>query len=160
DMYIMMDQSYSMNDSVGAKGTKWDNITKALKQFVGQSPLTDGIGIGIQYFGGPSVACNATSECPADEVHPDTQPHVTCNPNKTNSLKFCYTRGSCDPKDYAKADVDIDLLPGAAAKISASLDAHAPATQTPTGAALQAAIDYATTWATAHTDHTTIVVLA
>jgi hypothetical protein len=44
--------------------------------------------------------------------------------------------------------------------MQASLDKHAPQSFTPTGPALQGALQYAQTWAAAHPERTTIVVLA
>jgi hypothetical protein len=62
DMYIMLDQSGSM------KGSKWTDVTSALKTFVGQGDAK-GIGVGIQYFGLPGskncdVNAYATPEVP------------------------------------------------------------------------------------------------
>src|SRR5262249_23558572 len=68
--------------------------------------------------------------------------------------------GSCNVPDYSKADVPIQLLPGVAQAIITSLGNHKPGGGTPTSAALQGAVNYATTWAQAHTDHRTIIVFA
>lgn len=80
----------------------------------------------------------------------------------TNSV--CVSANICDVSDYSTPDVAIAVLPGVAGAFNASLDAHEPAPIpfgfTPTGPALQGAIDYAQTWATANPEHRTIVVLA
>jgi hypothetical protein len=46
DLYIMLDQSGSMDDPVSG-GTKWTAVTGALNTFFGQ-PGLDGVSIGIQ----------------------------------------------------------------------------------------------------------------
>jgi hypothetical protein len=67
---------------------------------------------------------------------------------------------SCNWQDYSTPDVGITLLPGAATPIVNSLGAHGPSGNTPTYPALQGAYAYATSWAQAHPDRKTIVVLA
>ncbi len=67
DMYIMMDQSKSMNEATGTPGVdKWQAISQAISAFVGD-PKSAGIGVGIQYFGlpgggggGGKDSCNAS----------------------------------------------------------------------------------------------------
>lgn len=51
DLYVMLDQSASMNESVTG-GTKWSAVTGALHTFMGQ-PGLDGVSVGIGYFGVP-----------------------------------------------------------------------------------------------------------
>ena len=70
---------------------------------------------------------------------------------------------SCDYTKYAKPEIEIDTLPNAAGKLTASLNnstLHSPSTGTPTYAALKGAVTHAKQWAIAHPTHTTIVVLA
>jgi hypothetical protein len=67
---------------------------------------------------------------------------------------------SCTASDYAKADVEIAPLPQIATAINNSIAQHSPSTGTPTSAALQGAIDHATTWAHAHTGDAVAVILA
>lgn len=45
DIYIMMDRS----DSMGSEN-KWSNVTDAVQYFLSQSPATDGMGVGINFF--------------------------------------------------------------------------------------------------------------
>ena len=70
----------------------------------------------------------------------------------------------CAVGQYETPDVGIDLLPGNAAALSSSLAARGPAPLpfgfTPTGPALQGAINYAKTWATANPTHRVVAVLA
>src|ERR1700733_1537399 len=58
DMYVMLDQSRSMDDD-----TKWTSVTGALKSFFAQ-PSAAGIGVGLQYFGldsgGDGSSCTAS----------------------------------------------------------------------------------------------------
>ena len=67
---------------------------------------------------------------------------------------------ACGVSQYATPDVPIGKLPGAKAALQASLAKHAPQSFTPTGPALQGALQYAQGWAAAHPERTTIVVLA
>jgi hypothetical protein len=66
----------------------------------------------------------------------------------------------CMIPNYARPTVPIAALPGAANAITTAIAALVPAGQTPTSAALQGALQYAKTWAAAHPDRQTIVVLA
>ena len=50
DIYIMLDQSGSMDDTVSGGGTKWTAVTSALNSFLTQPGLT-GFSVGLQYFG-------------------------------------------------------------------------------------------------------------
>src|ERR1700710_2665300 len=67
DLFIMLDQSSSMTDTVSGGGTKWSTVTSALDTFV-QQPGLDGVSVGIQYFGVPpggSGTCSVLS-CTVD----------------------------------------------------------------------------------------------
>jgi hypothetical protein len=129
DMFIMYDQSGSMDDEVAGNITKWTAIKDALVQFV-NDPVSDGIGVGMQYFP--------------------------------------LNRGSCMAPDYGVAEVPIEPLPAVRPKIVSSLTSHTGpggttnggGGGTPTSAALQGAVNYATAWAAAHTDRKVILVLA
>jgi hypothetical protein len=72
----------------------------------------------------------------------------------------CAFGDSCTATDYAAPAVTIASLPGVAPTVIASLGAHSPSGNTPTSAALQGAIDQASTYAAAHTGHTVVAVLA
>jgi hypothetical protein len=125
DIYMMLDQSGSMTDTVSGGGTKWSAVTSALDAFLTQPGLT-GFSVGLQYFG----------------------------------LQGGGFGDSCTASDYATAAVEIAPLPGSATALTSSIAAHSPTTGTPTSAALQGAINHATTWATAHTGDVTAVVFA
>ncbi len=152
DIYIMLDQSGSMNEMVAGGGTKWTAVSGALKTFVAQ-PST-GVSVGIQYFGlktagGCTPTCNTSADCGAN------------GPCFLGACLGC-TAGadSCTASDYAKPEVEIALLPGNATPLTTSIGMHSPTTGTPTSAALQGAVDHAKAWAGAHSGHATIVVFA
>jgi hypothetical protein len=154
DLYIMLDRSSSMNDTVSGGGSKWSAVTAALKTYIAQPSLT-GVSVGIQYFGVPA----SVGSCP-----PSCQTNADCGssgPCVFNTCLGCAGGGdSCVAADYAKPDVEIAALPGGGTALTASINAHSPTTSTPTSAALQGAVDHAKAWATAHTGHAVVAVLA
>ena len=160
DMYIMLDQSGSMSDTVAGGGTKWTAVTGALDSFINQPNLT-GISAGIQFFGVASsggtcstLSCTQTSDCGAS----------ACGPCVSNVCIGAIGAGgggdSCTASDYAKAAVEIAPFPGVASQIHSSMGQHSPTTGTPTSAALQGAIDHASAWATSHAPDAAVVVFA
>jgi hypothetical protein len=58
DIYIMLDQSGSMDDEPN-NPTKWESVTQALDSFVTQ-PNPSGVSVGIQYFGLDNDTCTAS----------------------------------------------------------------------------------------------------
>ncbi|MBS2027500.1 MAG: VWA domain-containing protein [Deltaproteobacteria bacterium] len=161
DMYIMLDQSGSMSETVAGNTDKWSAVTGALSSFVNQPGLA-GISVGIQYFGLPP---SGGSSCPSQ-----------CN-NSANTQAcesggglcyggYCIGCGgggggdSCIASDYATPEVEIAPLPGVASAITNSLSQHSPSTDTPTSAALLGAVEHAATWHSSHPDHVVIAVLA
>src|SRR5262249_22645882 len=75
--------------------------------------------------------------------------------------KVCQQKnGGCDPAPYAKPEIEIAPLPGAAQALSQSISQHRPSTGTPTMPALQGAVQHAKEWAQAHPGHVTIALLA
>ncbi len=149
DMYIMLDQSGSM------QGTKWTQVTTGLKTFV-QQPNLDGFSVGLQYFGVSGAQTSCPTSCTKD---------ADCGSGNLCFNNACICLGSiggdsCTAADYAHPEVEISPLPGAAAPLIASINAHSPTTGTPTSAALQGAIDHATAWGSAHPGDVTVVVLA
>ena len=153
DMYIMLDQSGSMNDS-----NKWTSVTTALKSFLTQ-PTAAGLGVGIQYFGLPPGSAGCPTTCANSN---DCNGNGTCLPfiNKCSGCLGGGGASSCNGADYAVPEIEIAPLPGSAQALTASINAHSPSTGTPTSAALQGAVDHAKTWATAHAGHVTIAVFA
>lgn len=157
DLYVMLDRSSSMSDSVSGGGTKWSTVTSALGTFV-QQPGLDGVSVGMQYFGVPSgqtcsvTTCTVDADCGAS----------ACGPCVAN---FCLgvvssLGDSCSASDYAMPAVEIAPLPGVASSIVSSMSAHSPTTGTPTSAALQGAVDHAKAWRQAHPSDAVVAVLA
>lgn len=149
DIFIMMDQSGSMNDVLSGGGTGWEAAKSAFNAFLSSNTMA-GVGVGIQYF--PLLKeCSTHAECDL-EGQPDTG---ACSSGK------CVFPGSlCDTGLYGTPDVPIAALPGVQTAITASLDAHSPLGGTPMGVALSGALAHAKSWAAAHTDRSTIVLLA
>lgn len=207
DIYVMYDQSGSMDEKTGmgaGSPTKWAAAKTAFFSFLAD-PASAGIGVGIQYFayyppGVPST-CTAEADCKgygpcatnkacdkeslaAGVVQPCTaatdcktggacvdvgtcsnNPAAGCfsnanclAPGKCQFDKFCQMR-ECKASDYATPEVPIAPLPGNRTALETSLNAHKPISDTPTGPALQGAIQHATTWAKANPTHSVIVLL-
>jgi Mg-chelatase subunit ChlD len=129
-----------------------------------------------------TVPCNTDADCPrrstcvpigqcqydhnflcpnpgAAQCGPDPNgfPLGTCDvlPSST-----CVFGDSCVAQDYQTPAVPIALLPGVAATVTASLAAHQPEGNTPTSAALQGAINEASSYARANPGHSVVAVLA
>jgi hypothetical protein len=158
DMFVMLDQSGSMDETVAGGGSKWDAVTTAIDTFV-QQPGLDGISIGIQYFGLPPgggtcsvLTCTQSSDCGASACGP-------CLLGVCAGV-LASAGDSCTASDYATAAVEIAPLPGIASAITSSMAGHSPTTNTPTSAALQGAIEHASSWAHAHVGDAVAVVLA
>jgi hypothetical protein len=69
-------------------------------------------------------------------------------------------KSSCTVSDYEKAEVPIAALPGVASSVNTSLLLQKPFTDTPTGPALQGALQYARKYRAANPGHVVTVVLA
>jgi hypothetical protein len=160
DLYIMFDQSGSMEDPpAGGGGTKWSAVASALTTFV-QQPQSSGIGVGIQYFPLSSGASCNVLQCASD-----ADCGAGCGPCEMPVPGFGVCTGfgatdSCTVSDYATPDVEIAVLPGNAAAISTSVASHSPSGGTPTSAALEGAVSHASAWAAANPGHVVVVVLA
>jgi len=134
DIFIMLDQSGSMEDD-----NKWGSVTGAIGAFV-SLPEVSGIGVGLQYFALPaSISCPPSCTVDAD--------CGTCGPCFQNICIPAGSSDSCNPADYATAEVPIAPLPGNAQALIDSMAMHGPSTGTPTKPALQGAIDFAKAWA-------------
>jgi hypothetical protein len=94
DMYIMLDSSYSMTETVGTtRTTKWQAITAALTTFL-RDPSSAGIGVGLQYF--PLVNASVPQECNLDT---DCGASGPCDIQRTcvggTTIKACSTDADC-----------------------------------------------------------------
>jgi hypothetical protein len=161
DIYVMQDQSGSMKDAVTG-GTKWSAVGAAVDTFL-QQPLT-GVSVGLQFFPLkgfiPSCGvqnCTTDADCGSNC---GTCTQATVDGGTTNVCSGYGSLDSCAAAKYAVPDVEIQPLPGVYSQIQQTWLAHSPNGGTPTSAALQGAIDHAKTWASAHPDHVTIVLLA
>lgn len=155
DLFIMLDQSGSMSETVSGGGTRWDAVTGALQSFF-TDPANAGLGAGIQYFPLTSgAACPATCASNAD--------CGAFGPCFVFVCLGCAGGGSdsCDAADYAVPEVGIAPLGAAQANaLATSMNAHGPSGNTPTGPALQGALSHAQNWAIQHPSHNVVVVLA
>jgi hypothetical protein len=159
DIFVMLDQSGSMDLDAGNLLSRWDTVKQAISQFV-KLPDSAGIGIGIQYFGLPDPSPHGciTQTCGTDTDC--TGGCTTCMPQGLCQAPFNPDIDSCEAIDYAWAEVPIQPLPGVGNFIVGSMSAHTPGTNTPTLPALEGAIIYAKAWANAHPDRITVVTLA
>ncbi|HEY1556024.1 MAG TPA: VWA domain-containing protein [Kofleriaceae bacterium] len=159
DLYVMLDQSSSMDDSVMG-GTKWTAVTSAIQTFLGQPGLT-GVSVGLQFFAVPAGTANT---CTVFTCTTDTD----CGGSACGPCTFGVCLGafsglggdSCAAADYATPAVEIAPLPGVATSIDAAMGMHSPTTSTPTSAALQGAVDHAQAWQAAHASDAVAVILA
>lgn len=163
DMFVMLDKSGSMKESVGTSD-RWTAVTSALGAFLKQ-PNTAGISVGIQYFGQPKAGakmCPSTCVKDADCGDPTCGLCTVIIPGLFGVCGGAITVGgdSCDANDYAKPAVEISALPAAADMLINSMKAQAPEGGTPTSAALAGAVQHAKEWAKNHPSHVTIAVFA
>jgi hypothetical protein len=168
DLFIMLDQSQSMDQAVGSAGdTRWTAVTKAISAFVKQ-PEANGIGVGINYFGvslGKRMCLATTINCTKDtDCAPGCGPCVPFGPGSTQRVcKEVFgdiNADMCDVANYNKAETPIAPLPGNAQPILDSLARHEPTSSTPTSAALQGSTDFCRQWATDHAGRVVVNVFA
>lgn len=160
DIYIMLDQSGSMLETIGATTqTKWKAVTGALQDFLTQPGLgTNGISVGIQYFGVPP---SAVPSCPATcSSDADCGNYGPCNTSGQCVTCQFPAPDSCNPADYAKPAVEIAPLFNAQIVTLLQSFPQTPYGNTPTQAALQGAIDYAKAQASKNPDHVVVALFA
>ncbi len=68
-------------------------------------------------------------------------------------------QASCETAEYTTPAVEIGILPDHAGAITASLDGIAPTGETPSGAAIRGACDYASTYKADHPGHEVVILL-
>jgi hypothetical protein len=145
DMYFLVDSSGSMAEPTASGANKWDLVTSALVNFLG-NPVNAQIGVGIGYFpDAPPPTCSAG------------QPGCLCIPFV--NLCFANQGGSCVATDYAKPSVALALPPEPALLIS-NIQQRAFAGGTPTRAALEGTYQYLQTWTAQHPGRKVALVLA
>ncbi len=158
DLYILLDRSDSMLDADTNGLQRWSAITQAVKNFVDLQGNA-GMGLGLGYFP-VALSKPLPSAC---SVSDDCFPYIAqCTLNSCCYGNLCNEKptSSCLASDYTTPSITIQALPGVAALVKQSIDNTSPSGGTPMGPALEGAIDYAQTWAAAHPDHLTAVVLA
>lgn len=133
DIYLMVDQSGSMSDTLAGGATKWSVTTQAITSYVASAASPSSLGVGVQYFGRPSgdecsSAFYATPEVPIAPL--------------TSTVSF-------GGQTVTQAQA-----------IGMSLAQHQPTTDTPTYPALQGALEHAQSWQVSHPARKVAVVLA
>jgi hypothetical protein len=109
--------------------------------------------------------CQAIGTCPDDptltcSVDPNLMPAPGCGVCAPATSSFCLHENVCDPAVYQVPAVEFGELPGAAAALTASINAQTPLGDTPSRPALRGAIAHAREWAASHAGHEVVVVLA
>lgn len=96
DLYIIMDQSRSMEEPTSKSGkSKWAAVKEAISSFV-QDPKSEGLGVGIKYFPTreKSLPVTCTSEAQCGSYGP-CMPLSGCS-NSKNDVTECIVDADCD----------------------------------------------------------------
>ncbi|HTV17850.1 MAG TPA: vWA domain-containing protein [Polyangiaceae bacterium] len=145
DMYFLVDSSGSMAEPSGAGANKWELVTSALINFLG-NPDNGQIGVGIGYF--PQ---GVTPTCTAGQAG------CLCIP--VINLCLANLGGSCTASDYATPSVPL-TLPSVPTRLIDDLQVRAFAGGTPTHAALEGTYQYLETWTAQNPGRKVVAVLA
>ncbi|MBI5542841.1 MAG: VWA domain-containing protein [Deltaproteobacteria bacterium] len=118
DIYIMMDQSGSMDSTTGGGETYWEAVTKALVAFLEKAPR--GVSVGIQYFALGDDCDPAPYSQPDVEISPlpaslsSLKASIAAHSPSTMTPTYPALQGAIQhAKDWARAhpkDVTIALL--------------------------------------------------
>jgi len=145
DMYFLVDSSGSMAEPTAAGANKWDLVTSALINFLG-NPENSQIGVGIGYF--------------PQGVTP------TCTPGQAGCLcipfvNICLANlgGSCVVADYATPSVPL-VLPSVPSRLIDDISVREFAGGTPTRAALEGTYQYLESWTAQNPGRKVVAVLA
>jgi len=106
------------------------------------------IGLCAQPVGGQDTLCTQTFACPAAAGQ--------CVPGGY----VCTEQTRCSVEDYSTPAVPITSGPTRATEITNALASRVPSSLTPTGPALQGALEHAKLWAADHPDRQVVTVLA
>lgn len=170
-MFIMLDQSLSMNEIVNmsTNTTRWDAVTSAFSSFV-TNPATADLLVGLQYFGlepkssgtGGSGAGGAggTGGAAGSGGAAGAAGRNGGFGGRMGGGGPFGVNVSCEASDYATAEVAIAPLSMNSKAITDSMAAHDPLTTTPTLPAMQGGVQFASKYAEEHPDHKVILVLA
>jgi hypothetical protein len=122
---------------------------------------------------GAVTFCQTSADCPGNAACEDVGacaffPQFACirgfagcpaGPCNYFAMSYCAGRDKCTVVDYATPAAPIAQLPAAAGALIGSLNGRTPDGLTPTGPALQGAIDQSKAFATANAGHTVVTVL-
>jgi hypothetical protein len=133
DIYIMFDQSCSMS-----------------------CPAEQG-GPGLCCTGGPNPRIDHVRAALDDFLNAPESAGIGVGIGYFGYMEVGQT--SCNPADYASAEVPIAPLPGNAQAILSSVNSKQPTGETPTGAAIRGACSYAAQWQSTHPDRAVVVLL-
>lgn len=113
---------------------------------------------------GNAGPCTNLGQCANDAATLCLPIGAQCPGNKGQCVQVtdsvCLSVDSCEVADYASPAVPIEVLPAAAPALIASMTGTDPEGATPTGPALQGAIDHASDWAVANPTHKVVALLA
>ena len=86
DIYIMLDQSSSMTDTVSGGGTKWSAVTGALNTFVAAARSSTGVSVGCSTSACPAggepctaISASVDADCGAAACGPCTAPAASAS---------------------------------------------------------------------------------
>jgi Mg-chelatase subunit ChlD len=144
DMYFLVDSSASMADMIQG-GTRWSAVSGALVEFL-RDPRNSDIGVGLGYF--PHVPAGT---CVMGD------PLCLCLFG--SCIPLSPTLASCESADYSSPAVPLSL-PANAAPLITDLLARTVNGGTPTRPALEGAMQYLRSWASAHPERKPVMVLA
>jgi hypothetical protein len=180
DLFVMMDQSGSMVAKIDQAKTisKWQAVTTGLSSyFQAEASAGDNIGVGIQFFPLPVVAvdslpkCATTADCSGANMCLTTGELKACVKPCSSSAECggaeCVDAGakicandSCTAANYATPEVAIGPVSSTKDAVLSAMGNHHPMMYTPTGPALEGALQYAKGYQQGHPDRKVIVVLA
>ncbi|MBI5534068.1 MAG: VWA domain-containing protein [Deltaproteobacteria bacterium] len=187
DMYLMMDQSGSMQNPFGMSitKTKWQAVTEGLSTFFTNQPANADLGVGIQFFPLYKQPWSAFPTCKSDYTGCDSSHVCVGSPDgksfycmnacsgpsdctggdecylidSANNISIC-TNDICDASAYGTPEVPIDMLANSKQAVLGAMNAHKPINLTPTAAAMEGAVQYTAAHASQHLDRKVIIVLA
>jgi len=179
DLYLMIDKSGSMRCRpdqpscdiwANVADSRWGAVTAALEQFIAE-PSSAGLGVGLGFFplgeeklsciqqcdlANPSCDCYAACGCKAQDCAcnvPGTKGCSCTNPGPIDAER-------CKPPNFDFPAAPVSPLPASAASLTQTIDDQLQGGGTPTYAALQGALDYASGWAKKHPARRMAVVFA
>jgi hypothetical protein len=146
NLLFLLDVSASMAEPVpNTNRTKWDMAKDALGAFVSDAG-SGGLRVGLQFFPVPSTCVDGICVGPNNPPGPTPAcpcpAGLTCMPSATPDPRPCPgSPPSCEVGDYRKPAVPFGELPAAATGFMAAYGAKALTFGTPTGPAVQGALD-------------------